>query len=200
MTLKNISAWLLCASLLPSITYGADGSDAYAIKGAGIAKCSKFIEFHQKKDDTYLIFGGWLEGYLTAINQQQANTFDLAPWQSTQLLLMAAESLCKQKPELQFQAAIQILISELMPQKITQGGKFITVDKYIYQEEVIKRMKSALKSRALYNGNISDAQYDDKLKAAVKQFQKNTKQTQTGLPDQGTLFELFRPAKQAVAP
>lgn len=197
MNLKNVSAWFLFASLLPSsIAYGADSNDAYAIKGAGIAKCSKFIEFHQKKDNTYLIFGGWLEGYLTAINQQQANTFDLAPWQSTQLLLIAAESLCKQKPELQFQAAVQILIGELMPQKITQGGKFVTIDKYIYQEEVIKRMKSVLKSRDLYNGNLNDAQYDDKLKSAVKQFQKNIKQPQTGLPDQGTLFELFRPAKQ----
>ncbi len=195
MTLKNVSAWLLCASLLPSITYGADSNNAYAIKGAGIAKCSKFIEFHQKKDDAYLIFGGWLEGYLTAINQQQAGTFDLAPWQSTQLLLIAAESLCKQKPELQFQTAIQILINELAPQKIAQGGKFITVDKYIYQEEVIKRMKNALKSRGLYSGNISDAQYDDRLKTAMKQFQKGIKQTETGLPDQGTLYELFKPQK-----
>lgn len=180
---------------MPTITQGADGNNAYAIKGAGIAKCSKFIELHQKKSDVYLVFGGWIEGYLTAINQQQPNTFDLAPWQSTQLLLAATESLCKQKPEMQFQEAVQVLIGGLAQQRITQGGKFITIDQYVFQEEVIKRMKGALKSRGLYSGNTNDAQYDDKLKAAVKQFQKSVKQAGTGLPDQGTLFELFKSQK-----
>lgn len=194
MSLKKASAWFLLCTLSHT-TFGADSGDAYAIKGAGIAKCSKFIEFREKKDNAYLIFGGWLEGYLTAMNQQQANTFDLAPWQSTQLLLIAVESLCKQKPEMQFQAAVQILINELSPQKISQGGKFVSIDKYIYQEEMVKRIKNALKSRNLYNGNLDDPRYDDKLKASVKQFQKTIKLPQTGLPDQGTLYELFKPAK-----
>lgn len=193
--LKNRSAWLLASLCLPSIVYGMDSSNAYAIKGAGIAKCSKFIEFHQKKSDVYLVFGGWLEGYLTATNQQQTDTFDLAPWQSTQLLLLATESLCKQKPDMQFQEAVQVLIGQLAQQRITQGGKFVTIDSYIYQEEVVKRMKNALKSRGLYSG-VGDGQYDDKLKAAVKQFQKGIKQPETGLPDQGTLYELFKPQKQ----
>ncbi len=196
MSFKNVSIWVFCALIFPSISFAADSNDAFAIKGAGIAKCSKFIEFHQKKDDIYLVFGGWLEGYLTAINQQQANTFDLAPWQSTQLMLIAAEALCKQKPDMTFQSAVQILIAELMPQKVTQGGKFISIDKYVYQEEVVKRIKNALKSRNLYSGNVNDVQYDEKLKIAVKKFQKNIQQPQTGLPDQGTLYELFKTAKQ----
>ena len=196
MRFKNISIWTFCTLLLPSISLGADSNDAFAIKGAGVATCSKFIEFHQKKDNTYLIFGGWLEGYLTAINQQQTNTFDLAPWQSTQLMLIAAEALCKQKPDMPFQSAVQILIAELMPQKITQGGKFMPIDKYLYQEEVVKRIKNALKSHNLYSGNINDAQYDEKLKTAVKKFQKSVQQPQTGLPDQGTLYELFKATKQ----
>lgn len=195
MNLKKTSVLLLAPLCLPSISYATDGNNAYAIKGAGIAKCSTFIEFHQKKSDVYLVFGGWLEGYLTAINQQQSNTFDLAPWQSTQLLLVATESLCKQKPDMQFQEAVQVLIGQLAQQKIAQGGKFVTVDQYVFQEEVVKRMKNTLKSRGLYSGNVGDAQYDDKLKAAVKQFQKGIKQSETGLPDQGTLYELFKPQK-----
>jgi hypothetical protein len=195
MNLKKTSVLLLASLCLPSISYATDSNNAYAIKGAGIAKCSKFIEFHQKKSDVYLVFGGWLEGYLTAANQQQPKTFDLAPWQSTQLLLVATESLCKQKPDMQFQEAVQVLIGQLAQQKIAQGGKFITIDQYVFQEEVIKRIKIALKSRGLYSGDVSDSKYDEKLRAAVKQFQKGIKQTETGIPDQGTLYELFKPQK-----
>jgi peptidoglycan hydrolase-like protein with peptidoglycan-binding domain len=96
---------------------------------------------------------------------------------------------------MQFQEAVQILIGQLAQQRITQGGKFVTIDQYVYQEEVIKRMKSTLKSRGLYSGNVDDGQYDEKLKAAVKRFQKGIKQQETGAPDQGTLYELFKPQK-----
>lgn len=195
MNLKKASLCLFISLCLSPVVQGGDSNNSYAIKGAGIAKCSKFIEFQQKKSDIYLVFGGWIEGYLTAINQQQANTFDLAPWQSTQLLLVATESICKQKPEMQFQEAVQILTAQLAQQRIAQGGKFVTIDQYVFQEEVVKRMKEALKARGLYNGNTNNAQYNDKVKSAVKQFQKSIKQPETGLPEQGTLFELFRSQK-----
>ncbi len=188
---------ILAASLLVATpVYSADKNNAYAIEGAGIAGCTHFLESAKKQDNNYFIFGGWIEGYFTASNQHISNTFDLSPWQSTQLLLKITESICKQNPSLKFNQVVSSIAMDMSNQRLDQGNKFIPINEgntsYAFQEEVIIRIKQALKKKDFYNGNI-DNQYDDSIKKAVKLFQKEVGQPETGLPDQGTLYELFKP-------
>lgn len=175
--------------------HAADSKGAFAVKGAGISTCSRFLEAAKKQDNVYYVYGGWIEGYLTASNQHLDKTFDLAPWQSTQLMLKIVESICQNNPEKQFHHILATVASDMTKQRIDEGGKFVDIDgkrSYVYQEEVIRRMKQALKNKGFFSGPI-DGTYDDKLRSSVKDFQKTINQTQSGLPDQGTLYQLFKP-------
>lgn len=191
----NYISLILFLILTPSIGYSSDKNNTYAIEGAGIASCSKFIETANTKDKHYYIYGGWVEGYLTATNQYQEETFDLTPWQSTQLILKIIESICLNNPKAKFHQVLNNLVPELSKQRIDIGGKFIDINgkrKYIFQEEVILRMKKALTQKQLFSGDYS-TEYNDELINAVIKFQKKINQKATGLPDQTTLFELFKP-------
>jgi len=186
---------ILSLVLIPSIGYSSDKNNTYAIEGAGIASCSKFVESASKKDNHYYVYGGWVEGFLTASNQHQEQTFDLTPWQSTQLILKIIESICTENPKAKFHQVLNNLVPELSKQRISIGGKFVDIDgkrKYVFQEEVILRMKKALTNKQLYTGGLT-TEYSDELKNSVIKFQKKIHQNATGLPDQATLFELFKP-------
>ena len=195
MSLKK-QLTLACSLFIVTPVYSADSDGAYAIEGAGIASCTHFLESAKKQDNSYFIFGGWIEGYFSASNQHTSNTFDLSPWQSTPLLLKITESICTQKPDLKFHQVISSIAMDMTNQRLDHGGKFIPISEgstnYVFQEEVIVRMKQVLKDKGLYDGNI-DGEYDDPTKKAIKQFQKVAGQPETGLPEQGTLYELFKP-------
>ncbi len=192
---KKLNYFLLLLITCNSPTYSADSASSYAIKGVGIASCSHFIKSAKAQDKLYFIYGGWVDGFVTASNQHLRETFDLTPWQSTGLLLKIAESICAQNPKMQFHQAINKIKVELAKQRLDKGENYVDIannKKYVYQEEVIRRMKQMLKNKKHYSGPIN-AEYDENMKIAVKSFQKSIKQSQTGLPDQGTLFELFKP-------
>jgi len=187
-------AILIISLFLQSPAFAADENKAFAIKGAGITDCKRFVESASKRDNLYFMYGSWLEGYMTASNLHLKQTFDIAPWQSTQLLLKVIESICKKNPTSKFHQVANSMISELSKQRLDVGRKYIDVNgdrKYVYQEEVIRRIKLALKKKDLFTGEIN-SNFDDELVKSIKEFQKSLKHQQTGLPDQGTLYELFR--------
>ena len=194
MSLKKLILILASFFAMP-LAHATDNNDAYAIKGAGITSCSNFIKSAQNKDKTLYIYGGWIEGYFTASNQHFQDTFDLAPWQTTQLLLKIVESVCTKNPSLKFHQVLNSMAVEMGKQRLNKGGKFVKINdslNYVLQEEVIARMKHALKAKGYYSGEINGT-YGDSIKTAIKRFQKEVGQPETGLPDQGTLYELFKP-------
>tara|TARA_R110001599_G_scaffold353742_2_gene596080 strand:- start:68788 stop:69378 length:591 start_codon:yes stop_codon:yes gene_type:complete len=193
MSLKAIAVGFIWA-IAPFFALAGDETGAFAIKGAGAATCSKVIKSIDERDNISLAYGGWLEGYLTASNLHLKETFDLAPWQSTYLLLKVVESICTKKPDMNLQQAANKLIGELVNQRLVTGGKFVQIGDgatYVFQEEVIIRMKQALKDKGFYSGELN-AQYDDATKAAVASFQKSIHDEETGLPGQKTLLYLFQ--------
>ncbi|MDH5545617.1 MAG: peptidoglycan-binding protein [Gammaproteobacteria bacterium] len=184
---------VLCCLSLISSAFAADSDGSYAVKGAGISSCGKFVSAAKNKKDLYLVYGGWVEGYITASNQHLDQTFDLAPWQSTQLLLKIIESVCTQNTEQNLHQVLARISADMSRQRIAKGGKFVDIDgkrNYIFQEEVIERIKQALKNKGLYTGPVN-GEYTSDLQKSLKQFQKNINQNQSGLPDQGTLLKLF---------
>ena len=191
-----LSTALIFTSLAPA--QAADKNETYAVKGAGVSYCSMFIESMQSRDKNYFVYGGWVEGYLTGLNQQLANTFDLAPWQTTELLLRIIEPICQKNPKQQFHNVVKAMAGELSQHKVSQSGNYIQVEadkNLIFQEAIITRIKAALVEKGFYVGD-DNLGWDKPVITAVKDFQRSQELEETGLPDQFTLYKLFYTSNQ----
>lgn len=179
--------------------YAADKNSAYAIKGVGVTTCASLVESSLKKNNVYYIYGGWIEGHITAQNRLQNNTFDISPWQSTELILKIIESICAKNPELKFYQVVDIIVAGLLKQKLDSASEFKnvgTIDKpLVLQSEMIGRIQQVLNHKGFYKGAI-DSVYGESSRAAMRAFQSSNGLSVTGLPDQGTLFELFKPEQE----
>lgn len=197
---KLMSIRKVLVTVIASVAFSASASDknnTFAVKGVGITSCSQFVKSAQSKDDLYYVYGGWLEGYITAFNSRMPETFDLAPWQSTKLLIKAVESVCIKNPSLQYHQVMAELIGNLSRQRIAEGGDYVSFDpegKYVFQAEMVSRIKSALTSKDLFNGVIN-SEVNDAVRESIKAFQNQQGRAATGMPDQATLFLLFQPQK-----
>ena len=193
MSVKVVALGCILAIVAPLVS-AADEAGAFAIKGAGLASCGKVQQSIANTDNLSLAYGGWLEGYLTASNLHLEYTFDLAPWQSTYLLLKVVESICSNNPTMNLQQVADKLVADIANQRLATGGNYVRIGDdttYVFQEEIVIRIKQALKDKGFYNGELN-AEYDDATKAAVASFQKSINDEQTGLPGQKTLLYLFQ--------
>ena len=66
------------------IAYAADKDKAYAPKGAATLTCEGMSKINPNSTDAALVVG-WFDGYVTALNMATPETFDIAPWQDSQL-------------------------------------------------------------------------------------------------------------------
>ncbi|WP_136679347.1 peptidoglycan-binding domain-containing protein [Neptunomonas sp. XY-337] len=194
----KILATAMAACLLGSNVQASDSNGSYAIKGAGLGSCAKFLESVKAQDNLYYVYGGWVEGYLTAMNRHQADTFDIAPWQSTALMLKIAESFCAKRPDMQFHQIVSSITQTLDSDRLSSGGEFKnlgTKEKpIILQAQMIKIIQQALADLGFLGGSV-DGVYGDGTKDALGKFQESKGLVATRLPDQGTLFELFKAQK-----
>ena len=71
------------AALLSPFCLAADADGRFAVKSAGGTKCSQFVEFVDARNPAQIaLYVGWVAGYISASNQLEPDTFDLASWQA----------------------------------------------------------------------------------------------------------------------
>jgi hypothetical protein len=194
----SLALALAFASVLPASA--ADTQNRFAIKGAGIAKCSKFVELYDQRANDTLLFAGWMTGFVTALNQQMPETFDLAPWQSSDVLLLLMRDLCGRNPDQQFFRVAAGLVGLLAPEKLTTLSEIVEAKngehKASVPKDVMRRAQQKLKDQGFYKGN-PDGSFGSGTQKAFEAFQKQQKITETGVPDQQTLLRLmYQPPKQ----
>jgi hypothetical protein len=175
----------------------------YAIEGAGIASCSAYVEAKKAKSEAYPRFIGWLEGYLTAANRFSADTYDLTPWHSAELLGVVVEGHCEKNPQDRLFNIAQRLVISLTPDRMTQRSEMVRLTGrnskgqervVVVYTEVLRRAQDALKKQELYPGPV-DGQYTPVLQRAFVNYQAAVGLDDTGLPDPLTLWLLFSPAR-----
>jgi len=190
--LALVTAGLLCS---PAPSEAADSKGAYAIDGGGGAPCKAFTESRKASDKSAAdLFAGWVDGYLSAANQNRPDTFDLTPWQTSGLLLALLGRYCESYPEDRFEIAVNNMITALHPQRLTVRSDTILAgseDKGapIYRE-IMVRVQQSLKDQGYYSGPL-DGNYGKSMHTALSDFQKKNGVTVTGLPDQESLFRLL---------
>jgi hypothetical protein len=185
---------LLLPAMLPSAN-AADANDQFAIRNAGAASCQQFMEARQQQTSAYVNFVGWIDGYLTAVNQFTPQTFDVAPYQSTELIASLAHGICQQRSNEPFGQIIIAMAQQIFqPGRLEQSSEAVTVQgqqrNYQLYREVVRRIQQALQEQGHYNGGI-DGQFGPGTRTALEAFQRQQNLQPTGDPDQNTLWRLL---------
>jgi hypothetical protein len=173
----------------------ADSEGRFAVKGAGITQCERFLEEWEGRSNAFYAYGGWIEGYLTATNQYLPETYDIAPWETTTLLAALLAEHCRKDPEMPFVRAVRAMVAAIRDQRLLESSVLIMADAgdqgvRVYRE-IIRRVQGQLAEEGLFDGEV-DGLYTDATREAVRRYQAREAIEQTGLPDQATLTRLLR--------
>ena len=175
--------------------FAADDGGKFAMKGAGFLPCKIYVSERQKKSDIYYMIGGWLEGYLSAYNKYNENTYDLTSFETLELLLLVMENHCTSNPGDRLYSVINSLIIKLYPDRLQRDSPKVVIEegerKTILYRETIRRMQGELTRLGLFKGEV-DGRFTDATRSALIAFQSDLDFETTGFPDQTTLWRLLR--------
>lgn len=184
----------VCAPL--QIAQAASEEGQFAVKGVGRDQCSQFLDARSQSRSAYEDYGHFIAGYLTASNRLMEDTVDVTTWESIEVVAAYVANLCRQKPSARFAEAIEGVLATLMPSRVTQDARLIkvTVDEKSIRvyASVLARVGKALAERDLFRGSV-DGRFSTELEQALRRFQAQSGLSETGLPDQRTLYLLLRP-------
>ncbi len=173
----------------------ADDAGLFAIKGAGLQDCAAFIEAVAAGSPDLALYAGWIDGYVTALNQFTPDAFDFAPWQNAQTMLGLTQSVCSAAPpETRFMDAFADLARILAPHRLTAQSPIEAVQvggrgALVYRA-VVAAAQTRLAALGHYEG-AADGAFDEAVSAALAAFQRAEGLEAHGLPDQPTLFALL---------
>ncbi len=192
MRLRNLTILSLLAWCSP--TPATDDNGQFAIKGMGLVTCERFVEARDAQSREYFQFGGWINGYLTATNRYEQQTFDVVPWQSTGLLAGWLARFCERNPDVPFVQAVAMMVNTLGKERLTTRSERVEAQigetrVYIY-ESTLRLVQERLSERGHYEG-AATGNFDTQTRAALERFQREAGLKPTGLPDQPTLAKLF---------
>lgn len=185
-------ASLALAAAHPATARDANG--AYAIKGVGQLSCEDYTRAREAQATQIYAFAGWLDGYLTGFNHFQADTYDLAPWQTTEIMLAMIAKHCGQNPGRSFTDAANDLALIFYPDRLEAEAGLVRVENagravFMY-EPLVEEVRTRL-AAAGHPAGEPGTPYGRAFADAVKTFQAKRGLTVSGLPDQPTMSALF---------
>lgn len=191
----GVAAGLLLVLALTALQLpAADKDGKFAALGAGVASCSRFLEAREARSSEYFLFGGWIDGYLSAQNQTATETYSLVPWQSVDLLASSLADYCRTHPEEPFLRAVTSMAAALRPQRLEVSSERISVTvgqlKQDFFRETLRRMQMRLAELGYFKGEVN-GDFGKDSAAALGAFQRDQNIAISGFPDQLTLFRLF---------
>ncbi len=144
-----------------------------------------------------MMMGGWLYGYLTGLNQTNADTFDLAPWQDLNTLTNYVIEYCRKNPQLTLAQSVFAMTSAMSEKRLTRETKPLSIvvnqRTYVLYRDTVARIIAALQKTGYYKGPApGEPSWTPEVSAALKAFQAKRKLKATGEPDQMTLHELLQ--------
>lgn len=196
--LSILAATLMsAATLLSTEARAADSGGQFAVEGIGGNTCESFVAAKSKSSKAYWMFLGWLDGYMTGINQYAPETYDITPWQSQNLLAALFEKFCARNPGANFFAVANKMVVELRDDRLRESSAPIVAavgERSIgVYRETLRRVQVRLEEGGHYRGKV-DGLFGPQTQRALESYQKQVGLTVTGLPDQATLFKLLSPS------
>jgi hypothetical protein len=191
---------LTMSLVLACSVHAADDQERFAIRGAGVLDCKSYLEEVERKGNTYYMLGGWIDGYLTAYNQYEPDTYDGTSFETTELLAAVIATHCQSNPEHRVYAIVASLLREIHEERIQSQSDPVVIkvgDKQtaLYQT-TLRRVQQRLADLGHYGGSV-DGQFGDGTSDALKAFQEKAGLEATGFPDQTSLWQLLRGGSQS---
>lgn len=191
-------ATVICtAALLLAAAHArsADDKGQYAVRGAGLISCALYTRERAAQGDVYLATAAWIDGYVTGINQYASQTYDVLPFEGTELVMAILDRHCSEHPTDPVFGVLTNLLEKLWPDRLAQKSEKTTIamgekETRLYVE-VIRRVQQRLQAAGVYEGPIS-GEYSKQTAEAVQRFQESIGFEATGFPDQLTSWRLMR--------
>lgn len=196
----RIRAILVGAILVASTPGGAranDDSNRFAVEGAGRLDCATFTRARVDRGSAeYQRMIGFVEGYLSAANRYEPNTFDLSPWHNAAAFDLILEKHCSDNPQETIVSVIQKMVGALRPVRVAEFSPLVEVGSgenraFVY-ETILRRAQAALRNRGLYQGE-EDGKFSPQMRDALLAYQRSSDLYETGVPDPATLWTLLNP-------
>lgn len=185
---------LLGGLLLAGPGHGADEEGQFGIRGAGLVPCALFEQEREARSEAYHMIAGWLDGYITGTNQHMDDTYDVASFESTELVVALLSEHCKTHPETPVFAVINTLVPQFADHRLHAPSEKVEIAigerRALLYVETVRRVQRMLTAAGIYVGETSGV-YDAELEAAMRTFQESIGLHPTGFPDQLTLWRLF---------
>ncbi|MGH7390145.1 MAG: peptidoglycan-binding domain-containing protein [Candidatus Rokuibacteriota bacterium] len=193
--MRQVVTALLWVALAAGAAHAADGEGRFSIRGAGLLACETYVKERSVQSKAYYVIAGWLDGYLTALNQFSPDTYDATPFESTELLTYVIDGHCKKHPQDRLFPLVNTILVRLKNERLRTFSPFVTVkvgerQTRVY-EEVVRRAQQELARRGHYRGKV-DGKFGPAVEQALAGFQRKEKLAATGFPDQATLWRLLR--------
>jgi hypothetical protein len=168
----------------------------FAVEDAGRVPCTTFTKARAAKGEAIQRYVGFVEGYITAANRYEPNTFDLTPWHTPAAIALILEGHCKKFPNDNLVKASQQLVAAMAPFRLATFSKMVEVGdpgkKTLVYVTILQRAQSELARKGLYKGEANGS-FNPEFRNSLKQFQTLAKLDPTGLPDTRTLWALLQP-------
>lgn len=186
----KLTLWLIAILLSTNVYAGED----FVIKGAGTQKCSLYVGFIDKKSVKVNLFAGWLEGYLTAVNEYNENIYDITSFQSIRLIMKLVYAHCQSHSESSFYVVTKKLVQSFLPLSLNSKSELVVLaynNKKIFSYvSILKKAKEKLKLLGYRVSSNEKILTKGDIKSIIK-FQGENYIAMTGLPDEATLMKLF---------
>ncbi len=112
---------MLLLFCVPLAGRGSDTKGNDVALGFGSESCQTFL--HARSNGVDLPYRHWLTGYLTAVNKLTKDTVDMRGTTDIDGLLLSLAQYCIKHPLHSFSRAVEALIKELYPKRVTAMPK-----------------------------------------------------------------------------
>ena len=193
--MRNGALALVIALGAAGAAQAADEQGSFAVKGVGAETCASYLNARERNPGAHAMFLGWLEGYLTGVNELSPGVFDVTFWRERGLLGALIEVNCRGEPEQRFGLVVRAMAKQLKQNPLAEKSDLI--EARIGERGVplyratLRKVEETLAARGIDPGEV-DGRWDDDARRAIVEFQRSHDElTPTGLPDQATLAKLL---------
>lgn len=167
-----------------------------AVDGIGSRTCAAVLEARENDRATYFAFASWVNGFVTAANGHDPDTFDLTPWQTPEYVMAQISRSCDGNADATLAEATSAYIRFLTPSRLTEPTPLVAIGNddvrtFVYLE-VLTQLRDKIEQAGFLTGLEPPEAYGASFQKAVMDYQRANGLRVTGLPDTATLAHVLR--------
>lgn len=186
---------LLAALVLGSAAQGATNEGQYAVRGVGSTTCAEFLEELEASGGLPLRYVAWVSGYLTALNRDTPDTFDVSYIAENDDVLALASRICMTQSDILVETAVARLVNFMVDDRLEGSSNLTQLEVGDTRLTIRQSVYDAFVSVLVAAGYLEEVgEFDEGIRDAILAFQEDRDLSLTGLPDTNTLVAAFTPA------